>query len=59
MTSNAEQFNALLKASGKSVTKARLAVFGALLSQEPLSMHALVGKVREVGRASVYRVLGN
>lgn len=45
----------MLKKSGQSITRVRLAVFAALLGQEPLSMHDLVGKVGGVDRASVYR----
>lgn len=52
-----EQFKALLKESGYSITKARLAVFNALLGCEPLSMAELVRKVPEVDRASVYRAV--
>ena len=57
MSSGTEAFTNLLKASGCSVTKARVAVFTALLGQEPLSMHDVVGKVRGVDRASVYRAV--
>lgn len=52
-----DQFKVLLKESGHSVTKARVAVFGALLGSEPLSMAGLVRKVPEVDRASVYRAV--
>ena len=52
-----ENLIALLKTSGQNVTKPRLAVFEALLGQESLSMPELIGKVREVDRASVYRVI--
>jgi Fur family ferric uptake transcriptional regulator len=52
-----DQFKALLKASGRSVTKARVVVFGAFLGSEPLSMAELVRKVPEVDRASVYRAV--
>lgn len=55
--SGIESFKSLLKTSGRSVTKPRLAVFRALLGQEPLSMHQLVGKARGVDRASVYRAV--
>lgn len=57
MTVASEAFKALLKDSKQSVTQARLAVFNALLGQEPLGMHELVGKVRGVDRASVYRAV--
>lgn len=52
-----EQFKTLLKEQGHSLTKARLAVFEALLGQEPLSMHELTAKVRSNDRASVYRAI--
>src|SRR5690349_2357098 len=50
-----DQFTSILKASGQSVTKSRVAIFEALLGQEPMDMHNLVGKVSSVDRASVYR----
>jgi Fur family transcriptional regulator, ferric uptake regulator len=53
--SSINQFTSMLKASGQSVTKSRVAIFEALLGKEPMSMHDLVGKVRGVDRASVYR----
>lgn len=52
-----ETFKAILKASGLSVTQPRLAVFKALLGQEPLSMHELAERVGKVDRASVYRAV--
>ena len=52
-----ETFKAILKASGQSVTQPRLAVFKALLGQEPLSMHELLERAGEVDRASVYRAV--
>lgn len=57
MTAVHDSFKALVKQAGYSVTRARLAVFGALVGQEPLSMPELVGRVREVDRASVYRAI--
>lgn len=57
MHTSTEQFRALLRASGQSITKARLSVFAALLGQEPLSMHALTEQVSGVDRASVYRAV--
>ncbi|HSW99351.1 MAG TPA: Fur family transcriptional regulator [Candidatus Saccharimonadales bacterium] len=57
MGSPRENFKALLKASGQSITKARLQVFEALLGQEPLTMHGLVGRAGQVDRASVYRAV--
>lgn len=52
-----DQLRALLKASGQSVTTARLKVFAVLAGQEPLGMHELVGKLPDVDRASVYRTV--
>ena len=52
-----EIFKSILKASGQSVTQPRLAVFKALLGQEPLSMHELAGRAGKVDRASVYRAV--
>lgn len=47
----------VLKEHGQSVTRPRLAVFEALLGQEPMTMHELVGEVSTVDRASVYRTI--
>lgn len=55
MLSAKEGFRALLKEQGCSMTAARLAVFEALLGQEPLSMHELAKRAGKVDRASVYR----
>ncbi len=52
-----EDLKNILKSSGASVTKARLAVFEALLGQEPLSMHDLATRCSRVDRASVYRAV--
>jgi len=57
MTSVQDSFAQLLKTQGHSVTKARLAVFRALVGSEPLSMHELVARSRAVDRASVYRTV--
>ncbi len=57
MTAASQAFQELLKASHQSVTKPRMAVFEALLGNEPMSMHELVGKARGVDRASVYRAV--
>lgn len=57
MSSAKESFCLLLKQRGHSVTKVRLAVFEALIGQEPLSMHELVQKTRGIDRASVYRAI--
>lgn len=58
MVSAKEAFISLLKDNGQSVTKARLAVFKALLGQEPVSMHELVVRAGNIDRASVYRAVG-
>lgn len=57
MGSARDAFRALLKANGYSITKARIAVFDALLGNEPRSMHSLVEQVHRVDRASVYRAV--
>lgn len=57
MTSAKDSFRSLLKGQGYSITQARLAVFDALLGQEPLSMHELVARAQDVDRASVYRTI--
>ena len=57
MSAHTDQFKTLLKASGQSITSARLQVFAALSGQEPLSMHELTGRVSGVDRASVYRAV--
>lgn len=57
MSSARANFVALLKENRQSITKPRLAVFEALLGQEPMSMHQLAEKVREADRASVYRAV--
>ena len=50
-----DEFKAVLKTASCSVTAARLAVFEAMLGQEPMDMHQLASRVRGVDRASVYR----
>lgn len=57
MLAQTEAFKKLLKQNGQSVTRARLAVFGALLGQEPLSMPRLAERAGNVNRASVYRAI--
>ncbi|HLZ15142.1 MAG TPA: Fur family transcriptional regulator [Candidatus Saccharimonadales bacterium] len=57
MGSAQETFTSILKAHRQSITKTRLRVFGALVGQEPLSMHALVARLPDVDRASVYRAV--
>lgn len=57
MSDVTESFQKLLKDAGYSLTKARLTVFTALEGQEPLSMHQLVERARDIDRASVYRAV--
>jgi Fur family ferric uptake transcriptional regulator len=57
MQSAVERFKVLLKSHGQSLTSARMAVFSALLGQEPLAMHDLVARVPDIDRASVYRAV--
>lgn len=57
MSTHLELFSSMLKKHGSSVTKPRIAVFEALLGQEPLTMHELVKRVPEIDRASVYRIV--
>ncbi len=57
MISAKEAFIHLLKDNNQNVTAARLAVFQALLGQEPMSMHELVARAGRVDRASVYRAV--
>lgn len=57
MLAQTEAFKRLLKQNGQSVTRARLAVFRALLGQESLSMTRLVERAGNVDRASVYRAV--
>jgi len=58
MISPVEQFAIALKQSNNSLTSARREVFGAMLTEEPLGMNELVGKLDgKVNRASIYRVV--
>lgn len=57
MSTGTEEIKKLLQTSGRSVTKARLAVFDALRGQEPMSMNQLIKCTPEVDRASVYRAV--
>src|SRR5882762_5558424 len=57
MSSARDALKELLKDNGQSVTQARLQVFDALLSQEPMTMHDLVARAGQVDRASVYRAV--
>lgn len=58
MGSARDTFIAILKEHDQSVTKPRLAVFDALVGQEPMPMRQLAERVREADRASVYRTIG-
>jgi Fur family transcriptional regulator, ferric uptake regulator len=57
MSSVRDDFKHFLKGAGQSITKPRLAVFDALIGQEPLAMRDLVHKVKSVDRASIYRTV--
>jgi Fe2+ or Zn2+ uptake regulation protein len=57
MASPKDTFLSILKKNGQSATKARLAVFDALLGQEPMRMHELVDRVADIDRSSVYRAV--
>jgi len=57
MSSARQLFAEALRQHSYSLTKPRLAVFNALLGEEPVSMHELVEKVPNVDRASVYRTV--
>ena len=56
MTDVYDRFVTSLRDAGYSVTAARKAVFTALMSEEPLSMHQLIAKTAPaINRSSVYR----
>jgi Fur family ferric uptake transcriptional regulator len=57
MLPSRELFVEVLRRHSYSLTKPRLAVFNALLGEEPVSMHELVEKVPSIDRASVYRTV--
>jgi len=57
MSSATDIFRDLLKEQGYNVTNARLAVFAALVGQEPMSMRSLVERTGTIDRASVYRAI--
>ncbi|HEU4914797.1 MAG TPA: Fur family transcriptional regulator [Candidatus Saccharimonadales bacterium] len=57
MSSPHDAFRSILKKHRQSVTQARLAVFEALLGQEPVRMHELVERVGNIDRSSVYRAV--
>jgi len=57
MTAIKDAFKQLLKQEGQSVTKVRVAIFEALVGQEPLAMREVVQRAKKVDRASVYRTI--
>jgi Fur family ferric uptake transcriptional regulator len=57
MIANNLKIATLLKDTGYSLTKPRLAVFGLLERTEPLSMSDLVTRLPDVDRASIYRTI--
>lgn len=57
MSTAQDVFVRLLKEHGYSLTKARMAVFLALVGHEPLSMREVVLQARGINRASVYRAI--
>ncbi len=52
-----EQFRAILKQSGNSLTRTRQAVFVALHFQESQTMHELIDRCAAIDRASIYRTI--
>src|SRR6266545_4326582 len=52
-----DNFKQILRDHHQSITGPRMAVFEALLGEEPLSMRELAEKVRGIDRASVYRAI--
>lgn len=57
MVAKNNQFATALQEQGYSLTKPRQAVFAVLESNGPLSMHELIGQLRAVDRATVYRTV--
>lgn len=58
MTEPSEQFRAVMRQRGQSVTGARLAVFKALQNKEPQTMGEVVAACHgQADRASVYRAI--
>ena len=57
MSEPSEQFESTLKKRGYSLTAARRTVFDALQGEEPLTMHELVGRCKDIDRASIYRTI--
>ncbi len=55
MIAKNDVFATILRENGHSLTKTRQNVFRALDIDEPLTMHELVERCREIDRASVYR----
>lgn len=47
----------ILQRAGYSATKARKAVFAILETSEPLTMHELIVRAKDIDRASVYRTI--
>jgi Fe2+ or Zn2+ uptake regulation protein len=57
MPDTQQDFNILLKNSGNSVTKVRIAVFQSLQNKEPQTMTQIVSSLPTIDRASVYRCI--
>ncbi|HYH35956.1 MAG TPA: Fur family transcriptional regulator [Candidatus Saccharimonadales bacterium] len=58
MSEPLEQFKALLRQKGQSVTRSRMAVFKALQNQEPQTMREVAEACAgQVDRASIYRTI--
>lgn len=57
MVSPKDVFIKLLKQNGHSITSARVAVFDALVGCESININALVKRVGQIDRASVYRAV--
>jgi len=57
MIAKIEEFAAILREHGCSVTKSRRSVFETLCTHEQLSMHDLVTSCSDIDRASVYRTV--
>lgn len=55
MIAKNDVFATILRENSHSLTKTRQNVFRALDTDEPLTMHELVERCREIDRASVYR----
>ncbi len=57
MIAKNDQFATTLQQRGYSVTKPRQAVFAALESSGPLTMHQLINQLPAINRATVYRTV--